>query len=86
MIMSEVFNEWLKDRPKSIKDLASKLPPNLKYKVKATGQYCDIYSYYEDGTVKVTVTGHESEILDIINKLKPVNVFGLTRDDLEVVS
>jgi hypothetical protein len=86
MIMEELeieFNEWLKDRPEIIKLMAEKLKPWLRYRLKTTGQHCNLYSYSEDGTVTVTVNGHDSEILNHMNELIEVNVFGVSPDDLE---
>lgn len=45
-----------------------------------------LYSYSEDGTVTVTVDGHDSEILDAMNSAMPINVFGISADDLEVLA
>lgn len=79
------FNEWLKYRPEIIKEIANKVPPWNRYKLKTTGQYCDLYSYSEDGTVTIIVNGHESEILNQVNKIAPVSVFGINPDDLEAL-
>lgn len=81
--MKKYLDEWLKGRPKIIKDLANKLNPFLRYRIKSTGQHCDIYSYSEDGTVTVAVNGYDKEILNIMNQSIQVNVFGLSPDDIE---
>ena len=84
--MKKEFDEWLRDRPAVIKELAEKLPPWNRYQLKTTGQHCHLYSYSEDGTVTITVDGHDSEILDAMNSAMPINVFGISSDDLEVLA
>lgn len=64
------FQEWYDSRPECIQDLIDELPPWYFYKVKATGQECEIVSYFEDGTVSVDVGLH--------------GVFGLKPEDLEM--
>ena len=77
------FNDWMDGKPKIIKDMADKLKPWLRYRIKSTRQHCDIYSYSEDGTVTVTVNGHDSKILNEMNKAIQVNVFGINPIDIE---
>lgn len=76
---------WLKDRPKSIKDLSDKIKPWNRYRIKETGQHCTLASYFEDGTVMMTVDGHDSEILDATNKVIQIDVFGITTGELELI-
>tara|TARA_R100000655_G_scaffold96594_1_gene139145 strand:- start:2402 stop:2767 length:366 start_codon:yes stop_codon:yes gene_type:complete len=76
------FNEWLVDKPKKIKDIAKKVKPWFRYRIKETGQHCTVVSYFEDGTLKVNVDGHDLEVLDVMNQ---VNVFGINPDDLEAL-
>lgn len=83
--MEYEFNEWLKDRPEVIKKMAEKLKPWLKYKLKTTGQHCTIYSFSEDGTVTIYIDGHDDEVLNKINQLIAIKVFGIDPDDLEVI-
>jgi len=80
------FEEWLKDRPEIIKTMAGKLKPWFRYRLKTTGQHCNLYSYSENGTVTIEVNGHDSEVLDAINKMIPIGVFGINPDDLEVLA
>jgi len=80
------FNEWLEGRPEVIQKLAEKLKPWFRYRLKPTGQHCLLYSYSEDGTVTITVDGHDSEWLDKMNKMMPINVFGISPDDLEILA
>lgn len=79
------FEEWLRNRPETIKALAAKLKPWFRYRVKPTGQHCNLYSYSEDGTVTVEVNGHDSEFLDSLKRFLPVLVFGINPDDLEIL-
>jgi len=83
--MKNELEIWLEGRPQIIKDLVVKLPPSCRYKLSSTGQHCDVYSYSENGTVTITVNGHDSEVLDAINKMIPMNVFGINPNDLEFI-
>lgn len=74
---SEGFNEWLKDRPDSVRALAEKLPPNKLYKLKTSGHRVSLYSYSEDGTVAVFVSGKYNAVAF------ERHVFGINPDDLE---
>lgn len=40
-----------------IQEMAKKYPPNLLYRLKDDGNRCTLYSYSEDGTVTVNITG-----------------------------
>ncbi len=80
------FNEWLNGRPEVIKEMAAKLKPWNRYRLKQTGQHCTLYSYSEDGTVTINVNGHDSEALDAINNMTQVRVFGINPDDLELLA
>jgi hypothetical protein len=80
------FDEWLKDRPQSIKDLSDKLKPWLKYRIKETGQHCDIAAYNEKGSVRVLVNGHDDEFLDVKYFTQPVFVFGVKPSELELIN
>lgn len=51
------FDAWFAERPDCIKALVEKLPPDRLYRMKSTGHRVTIYSYSEDGTVTVEVTG-----------------------------
>ena len=79
------FEEWLDGRPDVIQKMAVSLKPWFRYRLKPTGQHCSLYSYFEDGTVTITVDGHDTEALDMVNKVMPVNVFGISPDDLEII-
>lgn len=50
--MPQEFIDWYKKRPKVIKEIILKLPPNKLYKIKSTGHQCEIYSYMDPNKVK----------------------------------
>ena len=79
------FNKWLEGSPKVIRELGEKITPFVRYRIKSTGQHCSIVSYFEDGTLRVNVDGHESPLLDEINNSIQVGVFGIKPDDLEPI-
>jgi hypothetical protein len=69
--MEHQFEEWLKDKPDLVKQVAHKLKPWFEYRIKKTGKRCILFAYYEDGTVAV----------DTIDNF----VFGLKPEDLEKI-
>ena len=73
----ERWDEWLSERPQEIKEMAATWPPNKLYRLKTTQQRCTLYSYSEDGTVTVNITGDHNLI--------PFSrqVFGINPNDLE---
>jgi hypothetical protein len=77
----DVFEEWLSTKPRAIKDMAAKLPPDRLYKLKDGGHRVTLYSYDEnkDGSVSMTVlvTG-EFNCVTFDRK-----VFGINPEDLE---
>ena len=79
----EALEEWLKDRPQSIKDTARLSPPWNRYRLTKTGQNGTIRSYSEDGTVSMAFDGHDSPDLAAINEMTPAVVFGIDPADLE---
>ena len=84
-IQETEFKEWLKDRPQIIKELAEKLPPWNEYRIKKTGQHCQIYSYSEKGTITVIVNGHDDKFVNAINKAVQTKVFGISPENLEII-
>lgn len=78
------FEEWLRDRPEVIKQLAANLKPWFQYKLNSC-QLCTLHSYQEDGTVTVEVNGHEDEFLNILYSATPIHVFGIKPEDLSKV-
>ncbi|PHS61233.1 MAG: hypothetical protein COB09_18770 [Thalassobium sp.] len=79
------FEEWLEGKPQVILDLAEKLEPWNRYRVKKTGQHCHLISYFEDGTVTINIYGHDDEIRDAMYKTMPIHVFGIKPEDLEII-
>jgi hypothetical protein len=50
---NEELEEWLRDRPQAIRDLARSHPPDAQYRLASgtDGDVYQIYSYFEDGTM-----------------------------------
>jgi hypothetical protein len=71
------WEEWVSGRPPVVQDLCRKLPPDLLYRMKSTGHRVTVYSYGEDGTVTVLVTGDYN--LVTFDR----EVFGIKPEDLE---
>lgn len=72
------FDAWIKDRPQVIQDLAAKWPPGRLYRHEKTGQFMQLYSYSENGTVTADVLLGYRQI-DLIS----MRVFGIDPNDLE---
>lgn len=77
-INQDALNEWLSTRPQMIQDMCAKYPPDRLYRMKDTGQRVTLYSYSEDGTVTVTVSGTYNLIATFER-----NVFGVDPSSLE---
>ena len=71
------FAKWLKGRPKVIREMAKRCPLNLLYRLKSTGQRATLYSYSENRTVTVNITGEYNAMMF------DRRVFGIDIDDLE---
>lgn len=71
------WDEWVASRPQIIQDLCKKIPSYKLYLLKNSGHRVTIYSYSEDGTMTVNVTGKYNKV--IIDR----QVFGIKPDDLE---
>jgi hypothetical protein len=67
--------EWIASRPESIRRMIEALPPDRLYRM-ASGSRCTLYSYNEDGTVQVEVTGQYNRVLF------SRRVFGINPDEL----
>lgn len=72
----KAFSVWRDSRPQAVREMIDRWPPNRLYQMASTGHRCTIYSYSEDGTVTVLVTG-EYNILEFARK-----VFGIDPNDL----
>jgi len=71
------WKDWVESRPVEVQELCKKLPPDRLYRMKDSGHRVTIYSYSEDGTVTVNVTG-EYNTLTFDRQ-----VFGVSPDDLQ---
>lgn len=71
------WEQWLSTRPDVIKQLVARLPPDRLYLLKTSNHRVTIYSYNEDGTVSVVVSGKYNRVLF------ERNVFGIKPEDLE---
>lgn len=60
----KVFNSWLEDKPKIIKELADKIPPGRLYSLKTTNYRVFPFSYEEDGTLTVIVNAEYNNSSD----------------------
>jgi hypothetical protein len=71
------FDAWVATRPPVIQRLCKRLPPDRLYLIKSTGQRVTVYSWSENGTVTVDITGRYNLITF------DRQVFGVDPDDLE---
>lgn len=69
--------EWVGSRPDSVRIIAEKFDPWSLFRLKTTDQRVTIYSFSEDGTVTVNITGEFN--LHLFDS----QVFGINPDDLE---
>ncbi len=71
------WNKWVESRPPIIQDLCRRFPPYNLYKLESTGQRVTIYSYSEDGTLTVNITGEYNIVMF------DRQVFGIKAKDIE---
>jgi len=71
-----VWNEWVATRPPIVQELCRQFPPDRLYKLKSSGNRVTLYSFSEDGTVTVNITGEYNAIMF------DRRVFGVKPDDL----
>lgn len=71
------WREWVASRPESVQKLCRQLPPGRLYRLKTSGHRVTLYSYAEDGTVTVNVTGEYNAVTF------ERQVFGIKPEDLE---
>ena len=76
-IDQDEFNKWLSDKPEIIKDLVKQIPPGRLYLLKTSGHKVFPYSYNEDGTITVVVSGEYNSV--VFER----NVFGINPKNLE---
>ena len=82
----EQFRRWLHSRPRVVSVLGRTLKPWKLYRIKATGQRCQVVAYSENFTVRVNVIGHDDPYLHALAGMLPLSVFGLRPDQLEQVN
>ena len=70
------LNKWLEGRPPIIQDLCKKFPPDRLYLYKPTNHRVTLYSYSEDGTMTIVVSGDYNAVVF------PRHVFGIKPEDL----
>lgn len=73
----EDWDKWIATCPSIIQELCKKFPPNKLYKLKSSGHRVTIYSYSEDKTITVIVSGEYNAV--IFDR----QIFGIPPDDLE---
>jgi hypothetical protein len=71
------WKAWVATRPECVRVLCERLPPDRLYLLKSSGHRVFMYSYQENGTVTVCVTGEYNALT--FERL----VFGISPDDLE---
>lgn len=57
------IDAWLATRPTVIQELAAQFTGDRLYRLKSTGHRVTIYSYLEDGTMTVLVTGKYNRVM-----------------------
>lgn len=72
-----LWNEWVSTRPESVRNLCRQLPTGRLYRLKTSEHRVTIYSYSEDGTVTVNLSGEYNAV--VFER----QVFGIKPEDLE---
>lgn len=75
--MLKEWNDWVATRPVFIQEMAKKYLPWKLYRMKSTGQRVTPLSFFEDGTLCVSITGEYNALF------MDREVFGIKADDLE---
>ena len=70
------WEEWVSTRPEVVQDLCRRFPPDRLYRIGDDGSRGTIYSYSENGTITLSVTGQYNRIMF------DRNVFGLDPNTL----
>lgn len=81
-LVPEEFEPWVASRPKVIQRMVATHPPNKLYRMASTGQRVTIYSYAENETVTVSVTGRFNFIIDFERQVFGIPLSDLTECDL----
>lgn len=77
--------DWFKERPQIIKDLICRFPYAASVKIKSTNKNGFVYSWSEEGTIKVVVTEKDNPSSAFCAAFGNYVVFGLKPEDLEFV-
>ena len=73
------WDSWVSGRPECVQKMCKSHPPDNIYKMKSTGHIVTLVSYFEDDTVKVSITN------DIVKQtFMERYVFDVNLDDLEL--
>ena len=73
----EIWNEWVATRPPVVQELCTRFFPDRLYRLKSSGHRVTLYSFSEDGTITVNITGEYNVIMF------DRQVFGINPADLE---
>jgi len=73
----KAWEDWVSTRPQIIKDLCKRFPPYNLYRLKNSGHRVTLYSYSENGTITVNVTGEYNAVMF------DRQVFGIKPEDLK---
>ena len=73
-------SEWFKERPQIIQDLILEFPYAASVRIKATNQKAYVFSWSEDGTIRVIIDPEEN-VTGVFDE--PYSVFGYKPEDLE---
>lgn len=73
----KAWSKWVSSRPRVIQELCKKYPPCNLYQLKKSDHRVTLYSYSEDGTMTVNVTGEYNTV--IFDR----QAFGIKPEDLE---
>lgn len=71
------WKAWVESRPEPVRSIAMRFDPWSLYLMKSTGHRVGIYSFSEDGTITVAVTGEFNAVAF------DRRVFGISPEDLE---
>lgn len=85
----EAWNQWCAERSPAVRELAEKVAPWLRYRIKATGQIGHIYSFRESDEGPPTITLRLPAAWNPVSiqslTLGDYGVFGLSLDDIEAL-
>jgi len=71
------WHSWASSRPLTIRELCLKFRPNKLYRLISTGHRCTLYSFSEDGTISVMISGRYNKV--VVDEI----VFGVKPEGLE---